>query len=55
MQQGVCVCDIGDVASRADKRVNQTISCIDTDMSLHSKMPIVTLLRLVHCRVALFV
>ena len=51
----MCLRDVGDVASRADKRVNQSGRRIDANMDLHAKMPIVTLLRPVHFRVALFV
>ena len=55
LQQGMCLRDVGGVASRADKRVNHSGRHIDAHMSLCTHMLIVTLLRLMHLRVASFV
>jgi hypothetical protein len=45
--------DVSDIAGRADDRVHQAGGEVDADMGLHTEVPFVALLGLVHFRVAL--
>lgn len=55
MQQACRLCHVADVGDGADDRMHQTRFGIHTDMRLHSKMPLVALLGLVHVGVTLAV
>ena len=53
VNQAVGLCDIVDIGRCAHHRVNQTRVGIDTDVRLHTEMPLIALLGLVHLGVAL--
>ena len=52
MQQRMGLADIAGVGRRADDRMHQARLGIDTDVRLHAEVPVVTLLRLMHLRIA---
>lgn len=53
MQQRVHLRHVGDIACRADDRVHQARRGMHTNVGVHSKVPVIALLRLLHFRSAL--
>ena len=52
MQQGVGLAHVAGVGGRRDQRMHQPRLSIDANVRLHAELPVVTLLGLVHLRVA---
>lgn len=48
VQESARLRHVGNVARSADQAVHETGRCVNADMGLHTKMPFIALLRLMH-------